>query len=66
MVQGKIFFLRFFEICNYICKESFTQENGVFARMSVLDQSPQHSNMVAILTLVYHVILYKFILFLKK
>ena len=65
MVQGKIFFLQIGNF-NYICKESFTQENRVFARMSILDQSPQHSNMVAILMLVYHVVLYKFILSLKR
>ena len=53
------------EMCSYICTQHFTIENGVFARTSILARSPQHFIMVAVLMLVYHVILCKFILYLK-
>ena len=48
------------EICNHIC------QNGVLQEHQIVLGRLWHSIIVAILMLVYHVILCKFILYLKR
>ena len=45
---------------------ALSRENGVFARRPILARLPWNSIMVAVLVLVYHVILCKIILNLKR